>query len=196
MRIPSKKKIDRAGKYLRNYAVDQLLSGDGEDDNAAKVAEEALRLVEQDWAECESSEDKRRVQASKNAAHAIQRHSSGGDPTSDLDMFRSFVEAVEGGSRKFDVGGKHQTNKQTVDNYWLRAVAVFLWKERPDLREKIVKEARTLLGIRTKKAFAKYVDNHDQRDGDSVKPSQLTIHMPIIKSLYEKYGWTSLEDYF
>lgn len=190
----SKKRIDRAGIYLLRYATEHM-ADDKDDVGASDVALKVLELAELDMAECETNEEKYKVMAAKHAALSILRHAKGTEPKSDLEMFQSTVEAVEGGPRVLDIGGKHITNKKTVRENWLLAAAIHLWKSHPENRDELVKEARKLLGIQDKKAMARIVDNHDQRDGNPAKPSPLTDHMKLIKMLSEKYEWTSLKDF-
>ena len=67
-----------------------------------------------------------------------------------LEMFRGHVEAIEGGIRSFNLGGKRTNNKLSADRNYLRAAAIVLWKYHTQRKDNTAIEQLVLYWYKTK----------------------------------------------
>ena len=119
-----------------------------------------------------------------------------------LEIFGLHVDAIHGGPSAAILGGRKVGRKLGVQEQYLRAAALVLWKfhkankDEEHLNE-LIADARTVIGIGTKKKLAKMIDNHDQNhDFDLVKSkSHLSVHIPGIEDLIKNYGYRRLTDF-
>ncbi len=77
-----------------------------------------------------------------------------------------------------------------------------LWKDyrtqnEEDRLNRLIADARTIIGVGTKEKLAKLVDNHDQNhDFDLTKSkSPLSVHIPGIEDLVKHHGYRRLKDF-
>lgn len=119
-----------------------------------------------------------------------------------LEIFGLQVDALHGGPAAKTLGGRKIANKLNVQEYYLRAAALVLWKyyrakNDDDSLNRLISDARTIIGIGTKKKLAKMVDNHDQdHDFDLLKTkSPLSIHISGIEDLVKHHGYRHLKDF-
>lgn len=141
--------------------------------------------------------DPHRFGAVKNALEALEAGERGESNLGAIDYFKGHTEAIHGGPRDIQLGGEKISNKPSVDQAYLRAAAIVLWKKLPNRRELLLKEAKRLIGIRGMEALGKLVDNFNQRhDIDIAKSkSPLSIHIAAIEELVDKYGYRKLTDF-
>ena len=119
-----------------------------------------------------------------------------------LEIFGLQVDVLHGGPSATILGGRKAGKKLGVQQQYLRAAAVLLWKfykanKDEELLNKLIADARTVIGIGSKKKLAKMIDNHDQNhDFDLVKSkSHLSVHIPGIENLIKNYGYRRLTDF-
>ena len=119
-----------------------------------------------------------------------------------LEIFGLQVDVLHGGPSTTILGGRKAGKKLGVQQQYLRAAAVLLWKfhkanKDEELLNKLIADARTVIGIGSKKKLAKMIDNHDQNhDFDLVKSkSHLSVHIPGIENLIKNYGYRRLTDF-
>ena len=144
--------------------------------------------------------DPHRFGAVKTALEACEAIERGEDPVGATLLFSGFVEGVLGGERKMDLGGKKRVSrKPSVTQTYLRAAFCKLWEMDKILRRRdlLVKEARTYLNIRNKRAAAKLVDNFNQKHDTNVvnSNSPKSVHIRLIKELIDSYGYKKLTDF-
>jgi hypothetical protein len=142
-------------------------------------------------------EDPHRFVAVKGTLETLEAHKRGENIPNRLEILRAHFEAVHGGPRNIDFGGIHVPNKPTVEQAFLRAAAVSLWDNFPEDRDVLLKEAKHILGIENKGKLAKLVENFHQRHDHELLSSKspLSIHMPRVRELIEKFGYRSLQDF-
>ena len=119
-----------------------------------------------------------------------------------LEIFGLQVDVLHGGPSATILGGRKAGKKLGVQQQYLRAAAVMLWKfhkanKDEELLNKLIADARTVIRIGSKKKLAKMIDNHDQNhDFDLVKSkSHLSVHIPGIENLIKNYGYRRLTDF-
>ena len=145
-----------------------------ETDTLINVARKALELADDDFTKCKNRKEFLTVLAAQQAALAILAEAEGRDRSGALKAFDEFVENHLGGPRSFDLGQRPIKHKKTAKQYYLRAAAVVIWKEHPELQDRLTSEAKKYLGVNSKRALAKIVDHHDQGHLNPEKPSQLS----------------------
>ena len=116
-----------------------------------------------------------------------------------LEIFGLQVDTLYGGPSATVLGGQKISKKLGVKEQYLRAAALVLWKfhkanKDEERLNELIADARTVIGIGTKKKLAKMIDNHDQNhDFDLVKSkSHLSVHIPGIEDLIKNYGYRRL----
>lgn len=141
--------------------------------------------------------DRHRFGAAKNALEALEANQRGEKSLGALDYFKGHTEAIHGGPRDLDFGGKRITNKPPVEVAYLRAVAIILWEKFPEKRDELATEVRKALNIKGKKALGKMVENfHQLHDADIEKSrSPLSIHLKGIRDLVKNYGYKKFTDF-
>lgn len=119
-----------------------------------------------------------------------------------LELFGLHVDALYGGPSAKILGGRKVGNKLGIQEHYLRAVALVLWKyydakNNEGRLNRLIADARTAIGVGTKKKLAKIVDNHDQdHDFDLTKTkSPLSVHIPGIEDLIKHHGYRRLTDF-
>ncbi len=191
---PPENDTSSAGRLLTGFIEHQLKLGMVSDDLTRRVCHKAQELAAIDLDQCKTESEKIKVLAVKSAAEALTESTNGINPEGSLLSFQSLVENLEGGKREIDLGGKKITNKNTVRENWQRAAAIILWKNLPAERDTLAADAKKILGIKNKKALAKFVDNFDQKY-DPDNPSPVGIHYCAVTEFFEETGWNSLKDY-
>ena len=161
---------------------------------------ELLGKVRQSLAEVRTTENENRHRflAMKTALEELEANERGDPSLGGIPIFNSLVESILGGPRELDFGGRpRQGQKISVNQTYRRAAAVALWEHFPQNRDQLVGEARTLIGIGTKKKLRKIVENfHQRHDADIARSkSPLSIHMPVIKDLIEHHRHRKLKDF-
>lgn len=119
-----------------------------------------------------------------------------------LEIFKLQVDTLHGGPFAKILGGRKIGKKLGVQEQYLRAAALVLWKlhnankDEEHLNE-LIADARTAIGVGSKKKLAKMVDNHDQNhDFDMTKTqSHLSVHIPGIEDLIKNHGYRRLTDF-
>ncbi len=136
--------------------------------------------------------------ATKTALEAAEAQDRGDDPLNGEFLFKNLVESIHGGAREVEFGGRpRQGPKPSADQAFYRAAAVALWKQFPKNREKLVKEAQSIIEIDSLSKLRKLVDNFDQcHDADlSMSRSPLSVHMPLVNELITNHNFTRLRDF-
>jgi len=144
------------------------------------------------------NEKPHKFMAVRTALESLEASERGDDDLKDMELFKSFTEAVLGGPRELEFGGRpRQGQKFAVEINHLRAAAVALWERFPEMRGSLVSEARVLMGVGTKAKLESIVENFNARhDVDIAKSkSPLSIHMPLISDLIEHHGYRKLRDF-
>ena len=135
--------------------------------------------------------------AVKTALEALDAQMRGEDVSDAVEIFRSFAEAVTGGPRTLDFGGKVIANKRTNEENFLRAAAVELWENFPEERDALAKDAKKIIGIRSEASLRKLVENFRQRHDYEVSKSRspLSAHMARVRDLIKNHGYRHLKDF-
>jgi len=135
--------------------------------------------------------------AVRYALEALEAAEAGRHDQVGTQYFEAHVEAISGGERDIDLGGKKIANKRSTKENFLRAAAVALWEEFPKRRDALTKEAKDLLGMRDKAALAKLVSNFNERHDLDVwrSRSPLSMHMGFIDDLIKSHGYHCLRDF-
>jgi hypothetical protein len=136
--------------------------------------------------------------ATKTALEAAEAQDRGDDLLNGVFLFKNLVESINGGAREVEFGGRpRQGPKPSADQAFYRAAAVALWKQFPKNREKLVKEAQSIIEIDSLSKLRKLVDNFDQcHDADlSMSRSPLSVHMPLVNKLIANHNFTRLHDF-
>jgi len=112
-----------------------------------------------------------------------------------VDVFRGHVEAICGGPRTFDLGGKRVTNRPSSDVSYLKAAAYVLWKLDFD-QVQLAVDAEELLGLK-REQLRKFIHNSTYQNHDKTREPQSTIwaHIPLIEDLVDNYGYRALTDF-
>lgn len=154
---------------------------------------EARRLL----ALVDPKKDPHRFAAAKEALELLEAERSEGITPGGLEIFHAHVEAVHGGPRNIDFGGLHVPNKPTAKEAFLRAAAVALWDEFPESRDRLSTEANHILGIKSRNALARLVDNFHQKHDQELHKSKspLSIHMERVRKLIKIQQFKSLKDF-
>ncbi|MEW2914996.1 hypothetical protein [Leisingera sp. JC11] len=193
-RQPNKGKPNRAGKYLLGAVRYLLTHPDVSKDEVIEICRRARELASQDLKDSQTEDEKRSGHAVIQAAEALEKRENGFDPAAFQDVFDGFVEAVHGGPRNVNLGGRRITGKLSAKECFLRAAAVVLWGKFREERDSLAAEARQILGITSKEKLRRIVDNHDQRHKDDKRPSPLSEHISSVEELVEA-GWHKLSDF-
>jgi hypothetical protein len=135
--------------------------------------------------------------AVENAISALRAHDNQEPVVNNILYFHGAVEAVHGGPREINLGGKRIHNKPSAKDAALRAAAIVLWEEFPDDRDKLVADAKRILKIKSRKALAKMVDNFNQRHDRDLKQliSPISIHIKFATELVKEHGFRRLEQF-
>lgn len=136
--------------------------------------------------------------ATKTALEVFEAFERGDDPCAGIEIFKGLVESVHGGQRDIDFGGRpRQGLKPSVDQAFLRAATVALWKCFPNDRQKLVSQARSVIKMGTLDKLRKLVENFEQRHDVDILNSRspLSIHMPLVNDLIKNYGYRNLKDF-
>lgn len=189
--------LDEAGKLLLFLAIAQARiavdNPDGMTLGRVKCAA-VLTRVRKLLAEVPQGKDPHKFMAAKTALEVLEAIEQGKAVVGGIDVFRGFVEAVHGGPRNLDFGGRRVSRKPPVEEAFLKAAAIVLWDRFPDQREKLATEARRFLGIRNLKALRKMVDNFNQRHNFDLAASESpsSVHIPIVTDLIDNHGYRTL----
>jgi hypothetical protein len=192
--------LDEAGKLLLFLAQGQALvavkNPDGKRINKAKNAA-VLANIRLLLSGVPQGHDRHRFMAAKTALETLDAIERGDDVLGGTDVFRGFVEAVHGGPRNLDFGGRKVSRKPTADEAFLKAAAIVLWTKFPEQRERLALEARKILRIRSQRALGKMVDNFHQRHDSDIAGSHspMSIHMPIVTTLVDNCGYQTLSNF-
>lgn len=135
--------------------------------------------------------------AVRYALATLEEAEAGHHDKAGMQYFQAHTEAILGGQRDIDLGGKKIANKPAVKEAFLRAAAITLWLEYPERRDALTVEAKKLLGVPNKNAFAKLVDNFGQRHDVQIEQSNspLSIHIPFVSDLVKNHGYHNLRDF-
>lgn len=166
------------------------------------------RLVQDiDIASLNLSDDRHREELMKFSAiqsflTAFEERGNETYTKANLEIFGLQVDTLYGGPSATVLGGQKISKKLGVKEQYLRAAALVLWKfhkanKDEERLNELIADARTAIGIGTKKKLAKMIDNHDQNhDFDLVKSkSHLSVHIPGIENLIKNYGYRRLTDF-
>ena len=152
--------------------------------------------------EGEHREELMKYSAIQSFIAAFEGHGSEAYARANLELFGFQVDALQGGPTAKTFGGRKIVNKLSVREYYLRAAALVLWKDcrtknEEDRLNRLIADARTIIGVGTKEKLAKLVDNHDQNhDFDLTKTkSPLSVHIPGIEDLVKHHGYHRLKDF-
>jgi hypothetical protein len=198
-------KLNKAGVLLLKL-VHSIRQADGPKNYSRKIKDEdfpkCLEEIRTILRAVDHTVDPHKYAAVTNALNAFNEIGHDFCSKAHLEMFRGHVEAIEGGIRSFNLGGKRTNNKLSADRNYLRAAAIVLWKyhtQRKDNTaiEQLVSHARSLLGIGTKPKLAKMVSNFEQKHDIDVSKSKspLSVHFTGIEDLVNNYGYKSLKDF-
>jgi len=152
--------------------------------------------------EGEHREELMKYSAIQSFIAAFEGNESEAYARANLELFALQVDAQLGGPTAKTLGGRKIANKLNVQEYYLRAAALVLWKDcrtknEEDRLNRLIADARTIIGVGTKEKLAKLVDNHDQNhDFDLTKTkSPLSVHIPGIEDLVKHHGYRRLKDF-
>jgi len=152
--------------------------------------------------EGEHREELMKYSAIQSFIAAFEGNESEAYARANLELFALQVDAQLGGPTAKTLGGRKIANKLNVQEYYLRAAALVLWKDcrtknEEDRLNRLIADARTIIGVGTKEKLAKMVDNHDQdHDFDLTKSkSPLSVHIPGIEDLVKHHRYRRLKDF-
>jgi len=141
--------------------------------------------------------DPHRFGAVKVALEMLEAGERGVSNLGAIDYFKGHTEAIHGGPRDLDLGGKTVVNKPSAEIAYLRAVAIILWETFPKKRVELATAVRKTLDIKNKKALAKMVENFHQRHNSDISKSRspLSIHLKGIQNLVKNHGYKKFSDF-
>lgn len=152
--------------------------------------------------EGEHREELMKYSAIQSFIAAFEGNESEAYARANLDLFGLQVDALHGGPTAKTLGGRRIGQKLSVQEYYLRAAALVLWRHYrrqsdENRLNQLIADARTIIGVGTKKKLAKMVDNHDRNhDVDLTKTkSPLSVHIPGIEDLVKHHGYRRLKDF-
>jgi hypothetical protein len=152
--------------------------------------------------EGEHREELMKYSAIQSFIAAFEGRESEAYARANLELFGLQVDALQGGPTAKTLGGRKIGKKLSVQQHYLRAAALVLWKyyrknNDEDRLNRLIADARTIIGVGTKEKLAKLVDNHDQNhDFDLTKTkSPLSVHIPGIEDLVKHHGYRRLKDF-
>ena len=152
--------------------------------------------------EGEHREELMKYSAIQSFIAAFEGRESEAYARANLELFGLQVDALQGGPTAKTLGGRKIGKKLSVQQHYLRAAALVLWKyyrknNDEDRLNRLIADARTIIGVGTKEKLAKLVDNHDQNhDFDLTKTkSPLSVHIPGIEDLVKHHGYRRLKNF-
>jgi hypothetical protein len=189
---------DRAGTAVLHAAMLQArhagpdAEGTIDDAGYRALLAEARRNLE----ETDPNIKQHRYAAAKTALEALEAIERGDDILNALEIFKGHVEAICGGERTFDLGGRRIKNKPSVNVSYLRAAAYVLWN-RNIARGQLELDAQSLLGFSNRAQLRKFVYNSTnlKPDGSGMPQSSIWVHIPIIEDLIDNHGYKALTDF-
>ena len=200
MKSQNQNALDYAGKWVLGAA--KLQAQGALKSKAQKLNDVGYRALlvkaRRSLATADPNESLHKFMAVRTALESLEASERGDDDLKGIELFKSFTEAVLGGPRELEFGGRpRQGQKFAVEINYLRAAAVALWERFPEIRGSLVSEARVLMGVGTKAKLVSIVENFNARhDVDIAKSkSPLSIHMPLISDLIEHHGYRKLRDF-
>lgn len=146
--------------------------------------------------QADSSIEPHKFAAVRTALEALEATERGDNTFNAVEMFQGHVEAICGGERTFDLGGKRITNRPPSDVSYLKAAAYVLWKRKFD-RDQLVLDAQSLLGFTNRTQLRAFVNNstHQNPDGSDMPQSTIWAHVPLIEELVDRHGYRALTDF-
>jgi hypothetical protein len=189
--------LDRAGTALLFAAKLQTrASGPGgthQIDNTRYLA--LLAKVRHHLKQADPSIDLHKFAAAKTALEMLEASERNVDIFNAVDVFKGHVEAICGGPRKFNLGGKNISNKPTVEKSYLRAAAYVLWTHDIN-RVQLVVDAKVLLDL-NRAQLRKFIYNSTYQSQNSLgmPQSSIWLHIPLVKELVIKHGYGTLTDF-
>ena len=161
-----------------------------------------IDIASLNFSENEHQEELMKFQAIQSFLKAFEELENETYSKANLEIFGLQVDALHGGPSAKILGGRKIGKKLGAQEQYLRAAALVLWKfhnankDEEHLNE-LIADARTVIGVGTKKKLAKMVDNHDQNhDFDLTKThSHLSVHIPGIEDLIKNHGYRRLTDF-
>lgn len=168
------------------------------------VADE-LRAIRNLLAQCDPSEDPYRFRAAKTALEGLEAMERGDHQLETGKLFDSDVEAICGGPRELNLGGRQINNKLSAKEYFLRAAAIKLWQKYPDDRDQLVKDAVSLKVVgsstdsrqKNRERLRRIVDNFKQRSHDvpGQPRSPILDQWAVVSELVDNYNYSRLEEF-
>jgi hypothetical protein len=201
--MSQEKHLEKAGDLLLRAAISQAKTATPLTPNKRLNDETYHSLLAQarsHLVKVDPLQDPHRFGAAKMALDACEAVERGEDPVGGIEMFSGLTEGVLGGESKIDLGGKQRVSgKPSANESFLRAALCQLWEADNDRhrRNELIKDARSLTKIKTKRAIIKLVDNFNQRHDSNVVNSRSpqSIHISLIKELIEGHGYKRLRDF-
>ena len=191
--------LSKAGSIFLNIAL-QFAKAEKQD-QSIKLNEQSyikqLSKLRSYLEKCDPETDTHRYMALKNALDALtaidqEQHTLGAEI-----IFKAHVEAINGGETNIYLGGRRIGRKPSVNQAYLRAATVALWKKFKDRRTQLASDARAPIGIGSKEKIRKLVDHFEERHDTEIHKSRspLSVHMEIVNKLIEDYGYRNLKDF-
>lgn len=135
---------NRAGEYLQKKL--KTITDDPAPQKAIDVLIQCSELADQDFAECNTSEQKQKVWAALLAAVNLVIRSHGGDAIASLALGEALTNTSLGRPGTQDLVSSAIPNTHTIDNEWIRACTIALLDEHPKNRQQTCKDAVRFLG--------------------------------------------------
>ena len=161
-----------------------------------------IDIASVNFSQKENREVLMKYSAIQSCIAAIEGHESEAYSKANVELFGLQVDALDGGPTAKTLGGRRIGQKLSVQEYYLRAAALVLWRHYrrqsdENRLNQLIADARTIIGVGTKKKLAKMVDNHDRiHDVDLTKTkSPLSVHIPGIEDLVKHHGYLRLKDF-
>ena len=140
--------------------------------------------------------ERHRYLAVKITLEGLEAIERGDNPLSTSDFFSGCVEAILGGPRSLDLGGKIIKNRPTVEGSYMRAAVYLLWNRDFD-RDQLVLDAQSLGYFTNRKKLRNFVNNstNQKPDGSGKPQSTIWAHIPLIEDLVNNHGYRALSDF-
>ncbi len=190
--------LDRAGSALLLAAKHQARASGPGKTNQINVADyqALLAKVRHHLKQADQKVEPHKFAAVRTALEALEATERGDDTFNAVEMFKGHVEAICGGERTFDLGGKRIKNRPSSDVSYLKAAIYVLWNLGCD-RDQLVLDAQSLLDFTSRRQLRMFVNNstHQKPDGSGMPQSTIWAHVPLIEELVKRHGYRALTDF-
>lgn len=190
--------LNRAGTALLHAAILQAKCAglrDGSKLNQLKY-HNLLAVARENLEQADPQFEHHKYSALRTALMDCEAVERGDNTLNAKKTFEGHVEAIFGGPRAFNFGGKIIKNRPTVEGSYMRAAVYVLWNRDFD-RDQLVLDAQSLGYFTTRKQLRNFVNNstNQKPDGSGKPQSTIWSHIPLIEDLVDNHGYRALSDF-